>query len=362
MRCVLLAIAVLGVALTLQGCGAPPFVLDECESKLTYLLANSTIDGVVDAQTACKATFKSLRQQQLCATQEMTTIQKAKAQLLKPYIKQCGEFVMAEACPKKSDCAGKPGNLKASAAFAAVDSFFSYKSSSVLGHYATTLRESIKAVTRQHYDQKYNSRVVPEAVKTYCTLYTETNVDDVRLTQPPISALSIKCNDQEKAARQGGAWYTACVSAGTEAIIKGLSMWKNNFISRCAAGTLTAVCPKGSACAIETSTADPQALMAQAQVWVTKSYSPAQAQVLVTLGNVVTSWVFNGAPGAPDDRLFEVNGLDVTTTHLATGGVYFGAGFAIVGLGALLVARRRTQASMEGQAILVEEELEAELE
>jgi len=345
----------------LQGCGPPAFVLNECRSKLTFILGNSTIESVVDAQNACKSTFRALRQQQLCAARGMTTIQEAKADLLKPYVQQCGEFVMAEACPKESDCGGNPENLKVSAGFAAVASFFRYKTSSILGEYAIKMRESIKAVTQQHYNQKYDSRVVPRLVKDQCTLQVETKVDDVRLTQPAISALSIKCNDMEKAARGGGLWYTACVSAGTEAIIKGLKFWKDNFIKKCTVGALTAACPKGSACGIETSTADPQVLMAQAQAWVASNYSPGQAQVLVTLSNLVSSWVFTGGP-----RFFEVNGLKITTTHLGTGGVYLAAGFTMVGFGALLV-RRRIHASKEGRAILLEstnedEELEAELE
>jgi len=365
MRCVLLAVAALGVALTLQGCGTPQFVLDECESALTYALAKSTVDGVVDAQNACTSTFQAPTQKQLCANQATTTIQKAEAHLMKPYITECGEFVIAQACPSKSDCDGKPDKVKPTAAIAAVGSFVSAHSAAILVDLARRLSASIKVVTQQEYNNKFNSRVVPATVKNQCTLLTGQQVDDVRLTQPPISALSIRCNDQEKAAQKGGLWYTACVSAGTEAIIAALKMWKKQFISQCAAGTLNAVCPAGSACAIETSTADVQALTTQAAAWVTNSYNPMTAQVAVTLGNMATSWMFNGPAFT---RLFEVHGIEVTASHLAIPGAFFAACAAIAGLGALIVARRRMQtqqAGMQGRPILsedAEEALAAELE
>lgn len=267
---------------------------------------------------------------------------------------------MKEVCGKGSECEGKPDKLKPSLAFAAVEKFVTAKAPGILVDYALTLDKNIKAVTQKNYDKKFNSRVVPQVVEMQCTLNTETKVDDVRLTQPPISALSIKCNEQEKAAQKGGVWYTACVSAGTEAIIAALRLWKQNFIKRCATGTLGAVCPKGSACAIETSDADPQALTAEAAGWVLSNYDASQAQALVSLSNLATGWIFGG----PSSKLFEVNGLEVTTTHLSTGGACFGAGFAIVGLGALLLARRRMHVSTQSRSILVkssdlEEELEA---
>jgi len=364
MRCVLLAFAVLGVALILQGCGGPPdFVYDECASKLTYILANSTVDGVADAQSACKSTFVALTQQQLCVARQMTTIQRARSNLMQEPVRQCGEFVMAEVCSKNSECGGKAENLKPTTAFNAVASFFSHKSQSILDNYAQKLKENIQLITQQHYDEKFNSRLVPQIVRNQCTLTMETKVDDVRLTQPPVSAMTIGCNNQAATAGHvvGSAWYTACVSAGTEAIIAALSLWKKNFITQCTAGTLDAVCPKGSACAIETSTADPTALTTTANTWVLTKYDPAEAQALITLSNMATGWIFSGP-----SRLFEVNGFKVTTTHFATGGVYFAAGFTIIGLGAFFLARRRMQATREVRVMAdiddLAEELAVELE
>jgi len=287
---VFLAAAALVAAFSLSGCALPAYVYGYCADALLPTMGQIGGNGMATVDNQCRATFQARVQINMCLSRGVNTLQQAKKDAITQVSQKCGDYVLNVAA------GGDSKKITPGLAASAVARYVQINRQSLMIRMQTTLNQKIAQIVSAHYNQRYAKRAVPNIIQSQCGFEILKRGSQSALSEPSNRAMQL-CY----ASNRGNDYMAKmCSDNRMKSVMNRMKQLTTRFTKACGKAVLIAVCPKGSACGIQTSKADTTKTQGAVTNFLWSNYDQwirnLKAQLMQAAGNSDYSRLYEAEP------------------------------------------------------------------